>query len=122
MFRAAVADLEGALVVAAPIDEAFRLFSPEGETGWVAGWDPEWLCPASSDWVAGQVFRTRGENGDVVWIVAAMDLAAHRVVYHRVDPSQHVARVRWSARLREPTEPMLSFRIGSSASPTPATR
>ena len=54
MFKAASVELTGSLSVTSSIDDAFDLFSPAGETAWVAGWSPEWLCPASADWVPGQ--------------------------------------------------------------------
>jgi hypothetical protein len=94
VFRAASVELTGSLSVTSSIDDAFDLFSPAGETAWVAGWSPEWLCPASADWVAGQVFRTRNNGNEVVWGVAALDRQAHCVEYHRLEPGRHVARVR----------------------------
>jgi Polyketide cyclase / dehydrase and lipid transport len=93
-FRARVAEFTGSLVVAAPIEKAFALFSPLGELTWVPDWNPELLHPAGVDWARGQIFRTREETGEAVWIVTDLDPAAHRVEYHRVEPHRFVARVR----------------------------
>ena len=94
MFEAASVELTGSLAVASPIDDAFELFSPAGETAWVVGWSPEWLYPAFGAWVPGQVFRTRNNANEAVWVVAALDRQARFVEYHRLEPGRHVARVR----------------------------
>jgi hypothetical protein len=81
----------GRVRVAAPLDEAFWLFSPEGEKVWISDWNPELLDP---EWREGQVFRTREESGPAVWIVTRHAPESHRVEYHRVEPERWVARVR----------------------------
>jgi hypothetical protein len=85
--------LRGRLEVSAAIDETFPLFSPEGERLWVPGWDPEILCPREGVWVEGQLFRTREEQGEAVWLITRLDRAHHHVEYHRVEPGRYVARV-----------------------------
>jgi hypothetical protein len=86
-------ELVGSLVVGAPVETAFALFSPVGEKSWVPGWDPELLFPSDSSWERGQIFRTRDGRREAVWIVTALDRAAHHVEYHRVETDRHVARV-----------------------------
>ncbi len=86
--------LTGRLTVDAPIDDAFPLFSPVGERGWVPGWNPELLFPAGAAWERGQIFRTQEESGEAVWIISELDRAAHSVEYHRVESGRYVARVR----------------------------
>ena len=93
-FTAASIEFTGELEVALPVDEAFELFSPIGEKRWVPGWDPELLDPPGATWARGQIFRTREMYGDAVWLVTALDPAAHDVEYHRVEPGRYVARVR----------------------------
>jgi hypothetical protein len=78
-------DLHGSFRVALPVDRAFPLFSPRGEEVWVPGWKPEILHPAGATWEEGLVFRTYDDGVDVVWFVAKLDHAAHRVTYHRVE-------------------------------------
>jgi hypothetical protein len=93
-FIASTRELTGHLSVPAPIEVAFELFSPLGERLWVPGWNPEILHPPDVAWEQGQIFRTREERGDAIWVVSALDRAGHRAEYHRVEPNRYVARVR----------------------------
>ena len=93
-FIAEARELTGTLSIPAPIEAVFELFSPLGERAWVPGWDPELLHPPGVLWQPGQVFRTREETGDAIWIVTRPDRDAHQVEYHRVEPDRYVARVR----------------------------
>jgi len=92
-FMARSIELRGGFRIDRPVGEVFPLFSPLGETLWVPGWAPELLHPAGTPWERGQIFRTRERGGEVVWVVTELDPAAHRVEYHRVEPSHYVARV-----------------------------
>ena len=92
-FSPASVEFTGELAVALPIGGAFELFSPLGEKRWVPGWDPELLHPPDATWERGLLFRTREMYGDAVWLITALDLAAHDVEYHRVEPGRYVARV-----------------------------
>jgi hypothetical protein len=93
-FVAGSAEFIGRFSIQAPIESVFQLFSPLGERAWVPGWNPELLHPSNVSWALGQIFRTREEQGDAVWIVTDLDNQAHRVEYHRVEPNRYVARVR----------------------------
>lgn len=84
----------GTISVRGAVDAVFELFSPLGERAWVPGWDPALLHPPGVDWAEGQIFRTKGEKGDAIWIVTRLDRAGHFVEYHRVEPDRYVARVR----------------------------
>ncbi len=101
-FIAASVEFTGELAVALPVDRAFELFSPLGEKRWVPGWDPELLHPPGVSWARGQIFRTREETGDAVWIVTAHDRGAHDVEYHRVESHRYVARVRVCCSAEDP--------------------
>jgi len=92
-FAPSATTLRGRLVVNADVDEAFPLFSPEGERLWVPGWDPELLHPPGAVWEEGQIFRTREELGDAVWLVTRLDRGQHAVEYHRVEPGRYVANI-----------------------------
>jgi hypothetical protein len=92
-FRSRAITLRGRLPVGAGIADAFPLFSPEGERRWVPGWDPELLHPSGAEWEEGQIFRTRDETGDAVWLVTRLDRRQHRVEYHRVQPGRWVAHI-----------------------------
>ena len=87
-------DLNGRLIVNLPVDDAFPLFSPEGERLWIREWDPEPLYPRGVEWAQGQIFRTQEERGVGVWVVSALDRAMHTVEYYRVESNRYVARVR----------------------------
>lgn len=97
-FRARSATFRGSVRVPAPPARAFPLFSPEGERDWVPGWDPEPLYPAGVAWAEGQIFRTREETGDGVWVVSRLEPDAHRARYHRVEPGRWVACVEVACR------------------------
>lgn len=92
-FRSRSSMFCGIVIAPAEIDEVFTLFSPQGERGWVPGWDPEMLHPSGDAWEERQVFRTREERGEAVWVISRLDRAGHRVEYHRVEPGRWVARV-----------------------------
>ncbi|HEY3001395.1 MAG TPA: hypothetical protein VGJ44_03520, partial [Kribbellaceae bacterium] len=55
--------LTGRITIDAPPDEAYRLFTPEGERAWAAGWDPSYPVPATDDTAPGTVFET-GAQGE----------------------------------------------------------
>ena len=93
-------ELDGGFTVAAPTEEAFGLFSPEGEKLWVPGWAPELLYPPRREWQAGLIFRTQEELGEAVWVVATLDRLRHEVEYYRVEVGRYVARVRVRCQAR----------------------
>jgi hypothetical protein len=92
-FSARTAKLTGTILLHAPIDDVFPLFSPLGEKKWVTGWNPEILYPRGADWAEGMVFRTASDGLEAIWVVAELDAEAHRVVYYRTEPGRLVARV-----------------------------
>jgi hypothetical protein len=94
MFAPASIELSGGLRIAAPVEETFPLFSPEGEKLWVPGWAPELLHPPHCEWERGLIFRTQEERGEAVWVVTGLDRPRHEVEYYRVEPGRWVARVR----------------------------
>ncbi|HEX5041345.1 MAG TPA: hypothetical protein VFV75_00460 [Candidatus Polarisedimenticolaceae bacterium] len=87
------ATFSGKLEVRASVGQAFPLFSPPGEVHWVPGWNPEFVDPPAPSWEEGQIFRTREERGEAVWVVARLDRATHEVTYYRVEPGRYVARI-----------------------------
>lgn len=92
-FSSHAVTLQGRIRVSKRVEDAFVLFSPEGERLWVPGWDPEPLHPPHAAWEEGQIFRTREERGEAVWIVTRLDRVRHEVTYHRVEPGRYVARI-----------------------------
>lgn len=92
-FQARSVELLGSFRIESPVAEAFELFSPLGERGWVPGWSPELLHPPAATWERGLVFRTREERGEAIWVVSQLDREGHAVEYHRVEAGRYVARV-----------------------------
>ncbi len=111
MFAPAWVELRGGLTVEAPAEDAFQLFSPQGEKLWVPGWSPELLYPPERGWQAGLIFRTQEELGEAVWVVAALDRLRHEVTYYRVEPGRYVAQVnvRCQAKGRSETDVAVSY-------------
>src|SRR5271169_4508443 len=73
--------------------EAFPLFSPVGEKCWVPRWEPDLLYPLGVDWAEGQLFCTREEFGDAIWVVSRLDVVNCNVIYYRVEPGRYVAKI-----------------------------
>jgi len=59
----------------------------------VPGWKPDLLYPIGVDWAEGQLFRTREEHGDAIWVVSSLDKANWNVRYYRVEPGRYVAKI-----------------------------
>jgi hypothetical protein len=97
-FKPHAITLRGVVATAGEVDEVFPLYSPLGEKLWVPGWDPELLYPEGVEWAEGQIFRTREETGEAVWIVTRLDRAGHEAAYHRVEPGRYVARIEVACR------------------------
>ena len=85
--------LTGSIILSLEPQEAFPLFSPKGEISWVPGWQPELLYPQGADWAEGQIFRTREEYGEGLWVVARLNPAEFYVRYNRFEPGRYVAIV-----------------------------
>jgi hypothetical protein len=84
----------GVFRVARPLDQAFPLFSPEGERRWVAGWDPRYLHPRGvpSD-AAGTVFQTNHNGEETHWLVLRYSAAEGYAEYVRVTPASRIGVV-----------------------------
>ena len=82
--------------MACPVAELFPLFSPEGETLWVPGWNyenPMETTVLCEDYV----FLTRTQDHGstkAIWMVKRYDPAAYRVEFYRIEPDQKVGTVK----------------------------
>jgi hypothetical protein len=65
--------LTGSITVALPPDEAFVLFTPNGERAWAHGWAPEFPSPVADDTEPGTAFLTRHGERTVIWTVAGRE-------------------------------------------------
>jgi hypothetical protein len=65
--------LSGSITVALPPDEAFALFTPNGERAWAHGWAPEFPSPVADDTEPGTAFLTRHGERVAIWTVAGRE-------------------------------------------------
>ncbi|SNR28362.1 SRPBCC family protein [Actinomadura mexicana] len=77
--------LTGRLTVALPPDEAFHLFTAQGERRWVPHWEPSFPAPAADDTEPGTVFQTLDRDQTTTWIVVEAT-PGRRILYARVTP------------------------------------
>lgn len=86
------------VVVHAPMAEAAKLFTPEGERAWSGeGWDPEYVYPAGPTRDAvGAVFTIRHGPTRSVWTVTRRDDVARKYEYAYFVPDLMVTVIRVS--------------------------
>jgi len=84
----------GNFVLPLGVDEAFPLFSAEGERRWVPDWSPTYLHPAESSIDAGTVFRTTHGGEDTIWLVLRYEPTDAIAEYARLTPGSRVGTVR----------------------------
>lgn len=65
----------------APIEEVFPLFGPILEMKWAPGWNPEIIYSETGLVEEGMIFRTKGTDGDFIWVVSKYLPAEHVVQY-----------------------------------------
>jgi len=83
----------GAFDLPCGVDEAFPLFSPEGERAWAPGWNPKAVFPETIAFAPNTIFR-QGEGVDeAVWTILQVDSGEHKAEYFRVAPASHTARI-----------------------------
>lgn len=83
---------KGSFTLPIPSDQAFDLFTAEGERRWVDGWEPEILsdCGALEP---GAVFLTNHGGEQTIWTVIEADRSAGRLLYSRVSPGRRAGTV-----------------------------
>ena len=83
----------GEFDLACSADEAFPLFSPEGERRWVSGWNPQPMFPRSVAFSRDTVFRQGNGDEEAIWTIVDVDPESHRAEYVRVAPASHTAHI-----------------------------
>ena len=87
-------DRAGVVAVALPFEEAFPLFTPEGERPWAAGWDPCYVHPAEPAVGEGVVWQTTNKGeGTATWVQTRYEPATGATSYVYVIPDHHTAMV-----------------------------
>jgi hypothetical protein len=84
--------LTGQIQVPLPPAEAFRLFTPRGESAWVRGWDPRFPVPTPDDTEPGTVFQTSAHGGPTLWLVISRE-CGRRICYARFTPEDRAGTV-----------------------------
>ena len=86
-------DRTGEFTLPLPLRHAFPLFSPEGETAWVPGWEPLYLHPDHPSNAHGTVFQT-GHLGELtLWLVLRYDPEHAIAEYARFSPGSRIGLV-----------------------------
>ena len=81
--------------IAAPINELFPLFSPEGETAWVPGWDYENVM-GTTELSEDYVFLTKTHDhaaAMAIWLAKRFEPEYQLVELYRVEPEEKVGLV-----------------------------
>ena len=90
------------LVVSAPLERAFPLFTPEGERLWAPGWNPVHQFPADGTAVAGAVFSTVDDEGrSTLWVIVDWQPERHHLRYARITPGHRAGTVEVDCRARD---------------------
>lgn len=86
MLKAAYAMAEHTISLPLSADEAFPLFTPEGERLWIEDWNPQYFHPANGETLVGMVFTTSHGGETTYWTLVDFDNASHQARYSRVTP------------------------------------
>jgi hypothetical protein len=78
--------------VALPVEEAFRLFTPDGEREWAQGWDPTFPAPTLDDSEPGTVFEIDAHGRRGTWLVIDR-VWGKRLAYAHVVPHERAGTV-----------------------------
>lgn len=82
------------ILLNAPPQQVFPLFTPLGEYHWVPGWDPEFIYPASGEAGFNTVFATRhGDQPRTIWLTVDYDTHRQRAEYVNFTPDSHLSRI-----------------------------
>ena len=73
-------------------DKAFELFTPRGERGWAAGWEPSFPVPTEDDGAPGTVFETDAHGHRTVWVVVEA-VRPHRIRYAQMRAGERAGTV-----------------------------
>jgi len=82
--------------IAAPVEDLFPLFSPEGEKLWVPGWDYEDVM-GTPDLAEDYVFLTESHDHRVakaIWVVKKYDPATWLVEFYKIEPGDKLGVVK----------------------------
>lgn len=78
-----------------PVSELFPLFSPEGETYWVPGWDYENVM-GTTELSEDYVFLTKSHDhasADAIWVVKTYDPPKHFIQFYKIEPQEKIGLI-----------------------------
>jgi hypothetical protein len=84
--------LSARIHVALAPEDAFQLFTPEGEREWAHGWEPRFPAPISDDSEPGTVFETNAHGLRATWLVTER-IRGKRIAYAQVIPGERAGRI-----------------------------
>ena len=84
----------GTVGMALSAEDAFPLFSADGERRWVAGWNPRYMRPVKPHAGAGVVFQTvKKDLGTATWVQTRHEPGAGVASFVYIIPDHHAAMV-----------------------------
>ena len=97
-----------------PVKDLFPLFSPEGETYWVPGWNYENVM-GTTELSEDYVFLTKSHDhatSDALWIVKKFDLKRYLVQFYKIEPHEKigVVTVKCSEQGSDNTEVQVTYK------------
>lgn len=108
----------GSFELPATPDRVFPLFGPIDEAKWAEGWTIETLYSPLAQPSSGMVFSTRQHGGArLLWTVADLDAANHKIVYVTFLPDDSVGRLEIICRSSSPSSTTVAVthsRVGLS--------
>ena len=78
-----------------PIEQAFPLFSPEGEKAWAPGWDYQNIM-GTTDLCEDYVFTTNHHDHaatEAIWIVKEYAPSSHIIAFYKIEPEEKIGVV-----------------------------
>jgi hypothetical protein len=84
---------QGAFCLPLAAQQAFDLFTAEGERRWVPGWEPVFLSSCGGN-EAGAVFLTDHGGEQTIWTLIEADRERGKLLYSRVSPGRRAGTVR----------------------------
>jgi len=92
-FRPRHISRQGVVTVYQSFEDTLELFTPEGERGWVPGWEPEYLYRAGGGDEIDTVFRTIHDGVETLWVVLDHDREEGTAAYSRHAIGLHIGTV-----------------------------
>ena len=87
-----------------PVKDLFPLFSPEGETYWVPGWNYENVM-GTTELSEDYVFLTKAHDhatSDALWIVKKYEPDSHLVQFYKIESQEKIGVITVKCSQKEP--------------------